>query len=142
MPPLKHEVIDGYKICNICGENWPVSEYHPDKRLKSGIVGHCKDCRRERDRAIPPKVNKMFKIKKKYGLTEEQYYALIAGQGGRCAICGTNFSELKERHVHVDHDHKTNKVRGILCTRCNVGLGYFRDDPVLLEHAIYYLGET
>jgi len=129
------------KQCNTCKIFKPVSEYYKDKRLKSGLRGQCKECRRKVEKARSPKVHKMWKIKTNYGLTEEQYYGLIDKQGGRCAICRTTFSSLKSRHIHVDHDHSTNKVRGILCTRCNVGLGYFRDDPTLLEHAIEYLGE-
>lgn len=74
-----------------------------------------------------------------YGMTDEQYAALLDKQGGGCAICRT--TEWNGRHPvpHVDHDHRTGEVRGILCHACNLGLGKFRDDPGLLAAAIAYL---
>lgn len=58
---------------------------------------------------------------------------MLAEQGGRCAVCAERPAE------HVDHDHVTGKVRGLLCFNCNGGLGQFRDDPQILELAIEYL---
>jgi len=73
-----------------------------------------------------------------YGLTWEQYLALLAEQGNRCAICGGP-PNSKDDEFHIDHDHSTNRNRGLLCGPCNVGIGMFRDDPELLTQAIAYL---
>lgn len=68
----------------------------------------------------------------KYGITVEEYVALVA-RHQVCAICH------KPNPTHIDHDHRTKKVRGILCMNCNTALGHFRDDPELLATAILYL---
>lgn len=69
-----------------------------------------------------------------YGITPEEYAARIASQDGRCAICRQPMVK-----PHVDHDHATGVVRGILCGGCNAGIGNFADDPLRLEAAIRYL---
>lgn len=71
-----------------------------------------------------------------YGLTEKQYVALRESQGDRCAICG---GEWTNGRPHVDHDHASGEVRGLLCGPCNTGLGHFKDDPGLIAAAIKYL---
>lgn len=74
---------------------------------------------------------------KKYGITEEDYQHLYNLQNGACLICG---NRQNERRLAVDHDHKTNRVRGLLCNQCNIGLGAFNDNIILIEKAISYLG--
>ncbi len=76
-------------------------------------------------------------LKRKYGLTIEQYDGLLAEQGGGCAICSRK--PRPDISLHVDHDHETGQVRGILCFRCNNALGDFDDDPPLLQQALGYL---
>lgn len=71
-----------------------------------------------------------------YGMSKEQYQELVALQDGRCAICG---GPPGERALAVDHDHATGQIRSLLCTRCNIGIGGFRDDPTLLREALAYL---
>lgn len=78
-------------------------------------------------------------LKIKYGMTPAQYDVLLASQGGACAICGSLPSDPRGFKLHVDHDHGTGRVRGILCGPCNAGLGSFRDDTVRMERAIAYL---
>lgn len=68
---------------------------------------------------------------------EEEYLALMLEQGGKCAVCGC--APDPERALAIDHDHATGEVRGLLCTRCNLGLGYFGDDPARLLAARDYL---
>jgi hypothetical protein len=74
-------------------------------------------------------------LKLYYGLSLEEYNALLTLQNGACAIC----EEKSDRTLCVDHCHLTRLVRGLLCRRCNLGLGYFRDHPMLLLKAIFYL---
>ena len=76
-------------------------------------------------------------LKDKYGLTLAEYENLFNNQNGKCAICFT--SNFGDKLPSVDHDHETAKVRGLLCTSCNVGLGMFKDSEVLLKQAARYL---
>lgn len=78
--------------------------------------------------------------KSKYGIPHGTYAELLAQQGGGCAICGT--PEQAGKSLHVDHDHKTSRVRGLLCDLCNRGIGYFADDPTRLRAAAEYLGRA
>lgn len=71
----------------------------------------------------------------KYGITNEQFDAMLAAQGHQCAICG----KTQQRGWHIDHCHSTGRVRGILCHGCNIGLGAFRDRTTSLLKAIQYL---
>lgn len=66
------------------------------------------------------------------------YNQLFLKQEGRCAICTKHQSEFKKA-LHVDHDHKTSKVRGLLCTRCNPGIGYLQNSPTICKAAYEYL---
>lgn len=74
-----------------------------------------------------------------YGITIDDYDRLFAAQGGRCAICGSPEPLGGFKNFAVDHNHQTGKVRGLLCTACNRGLGLFHDNPVTLELAARYL---
>lgn len=79
-------------------------------------------------------------LRRVYGLTVEQYEAIIEHQGGVCAICLGDPTPTRQGHLfHVDHDHETGEVRGILCQACNHLLGWSRDDVSVLEAAIVYL---
>jgi hypothetical protein len=73
----------------------------------------------------------------KFGLTMAEYDALLHQQGGTCAICKR--TDSAGRHLAVDHNHNTDEVRGLLCSNCNPGIGYFNDSPALLRAAIDYL---
>jgi hypothetical protein len=70
-----------------------------------------------------------------YGLTLEDYDAMIDKQNGSCAIC----FQKQSGNLFVDHCHKTNEVRGLLCNKCNSALGFLNDDISLFENAIRYL---
>lgn len=71
---------------------------------------------------------------KRYGLTIEDYEKMIEDQNGQCLIC-----EESPEKLHVDHDHTTGKIRGLLCHHCNVALGHAKDNPIILERMIKYL---
>lgn len=82
-------------------------------------------------------------LKNVYGISLEQYAGMLEAQGGVCAICGrhetrTDARNGKVRHLSVDHCHKTRKVRGLLCSKCNIGLGKFDDSEEMLYRAIAY----
>ena len=79
-------------------------------------------------------------LKQRFGLTLEEFNRAFADQEGRCAICGTHQTELSVS-LHVDHDHVTGRIRGLLCGPCNRMLGMAKDDIGRLEAAIAYLRE-
>lgn len=86
-----------------------------------------------------PLVAKGIKLKRYYGITTDTYYSMLASQNGVCKICKSDCSTGRE--LCVDHCHKTGKVRGLLCGKCNSGLGSFNDNEQLMLEAIKYLGE-
>lgn len=87
----------------------------------------------ERKKAVREEI-----LRKHYGLTVEGYDTILKSQGGVCAICGCTPAE-NGKALSVDHDHKTGKVRGLLCHPCNFGLGGFKDNPVSTARAADYL---
>jgi len=74
-----------------------------------------------------------------YGLTRQQYEAMVEAQGGVCALCKRSAREVDGFILDVDHDHATGKVRALLCRLCNIGIGHFYDEPALLRAAADYL---
>ena len=78
--------------------------------------------------------------RRKYGLTTEQHTRMLDNQGGLCAICCKPL--VPGRGTHIDHDHKTGKVRGLLCNKCNPLLGAALDDRDILLSAVDYLDAT
>lgn len=75
---------------------------------------------------------KASRLKTKYGLSKEVFNLMLAGQNGKCLICD-------KAAVAVDHNHRTQEVRGILCAQCNTGIGFFEDNPEFLMRAAAYL---
>jgi hypothetical protein len=107
---------------------------------------HCRECQkeisRERRKSDTEKCDKACRetrLRKKYGITIEDYDRMFAEQSGRCKICDTTDPGHGRRHLAVDHNHETGEVRGLLCYQCNLGLGCFQDNKESLEKAILYL---
>lgn len=121
-------VPEGMKYCNDCENVQPVDDFRENRHLKTGRSPYCRTCHAKRDAA--------HHLRKHYGLTPEEFEALVAAQRGSCAICETRPA------VHVDHDHLTGSVRGVLCFPCNVALGHLKDDPLLFRKASAYLERT
>lgn len=95
--------------------------------------------RRAESRLRHPHAQRAFDLKRNYGLTIEQYDALLASQGGLCAICKATPGN---KRLAVDHNHETGVVRGLLCDRCNPMIGYAKESIARLEAAIAYLKKT
>lgn len=81
---------------------------------------------------------KTYKLKANYNLSREDYQNLLTSQDYKCAICETEIVAFTKQ-THVDHNHDTGRVRGLLCNRCNMGLGLFKDSWQLLSGALNYL---
>ena len=133
------EVLETPFICKTCGQAKPLSEMRGDYRYQCVACFSAKGKRWQRQN--PEAANRLKRnhhFITNYGITFGEAEAILAAQGFRCAICRDTLPKAK-RARHVDHDHETGRVRGILCFRCNVGLGSFRDRPDLLADAIRYL---
>lgn len=115
------------KSCRNCKEKKSLDAFHNDKRTPDGRYDVCRDCR-SKHRNITD-------------IPKEDYEALLQAQNYACAICGVNAEESKNG-LAVDHNHATDQVRGLLCVRCNVGLGYFKDNINSLNEAVNYLLRT
>jgi len=79
-----------------------------------------------------------YRLLKKYGINNEQYNSLIKKQNNKCAICNTQDNNFRKK-LSVDHDHKTGKIRGLLCYKCNLILGNANDSIEILNKAKKYL---
>jgi recombination endonuclease VII len=128
----------GMKWCNDCQDYKAISEFPRNKSSKDGLMVYCKPHHNARGRESRERRGgqRAYHLKGRYGITLSDLHDLIARQNGLCAIC---FRMIDTSHV--DHDHETGKVRGVLCFNCNGGLGQFRDDPGLLVQAASYLEE-
>lgn len=152
------EVIKADRKCSKCSETKPPSEfYRPrdsackvcwrkqvseyQKRNRPKIIARIANWIREN-----PDKHKEYcrrsSIRKRYGLTHDQYEAMFAAQDGRCAICRTRAEDAPRRILAIDHCHSTGKIRGLLCDSCNHGVGMFKDSPELMKAAIDYLGAS
>lgn len=85
-----------------------------------------------------PEKMRMSHLYNTFGITWDDYLVIMEKQNGECAICGKNCKE-NGRLLCVDHDHRTGVIRGLLCTKCNSGLGFLKDDIGILQRAISYL---
>lgn len=135
--PDNHIHKDG-RHCTTCKEFKPASEFkleaRPNSRYKDGINmrSKCKTCDELRK-------YKRF-IQKTYGISWNDFQELLVKQDNKCAICKSEDNKNKRaQRLFVDHDHKTGKVRGLLCSKCNHGIGHFDDDAEVLYSAANYL---
>lgn len=78
-------------------------------------------------------------IKNKYGLTKTDFFNMLEAQDHCCKLCREPFKSLEKNHLHIDHCHDTDKVRGLLCMQCNVGLGMLGDNEAGLLRALAYI---
>ena len=90
-------------------------------------------------RARDKDARRAARILAQFGISVEQYDAILAAQGGGCAICGSADADRRGHRLHIDHCHTTGVVRGILCAACNTTLGKFGDDAGRLRRAADYL---
>jgi hypothetical protein len=154
------------KICKICCIEKSICEFHisqkPGKIGSDGYVRKticyktsCKECIREEQKkkyhnltleqqrkirknnpCNNSEYRKKYKLKTHYGLTTEEFSAMIEEQNNKCKIC-----ECEMDSPQVDHNHTTNKVRALLCRNCNTSLGLLKEDPKVLYNMISYIND-
>lgn len=167
MPETTPEAAVDDRTCSVCGETKPVTDfyrYSGRQGRQGGYMRRCKRCQvrqsselrkarytleqraasqREYNRRRPDHVKLANRIKSRYGLTIDEWQALLDSQGQSCAVCRLHIDELpddgRNTKMHVDHCHDTGRVRGLLCSACNRALGCFRDDPHAMRAAANYV---
>ena len=154
------------KICSKCKMEKTLDEFSKDKNSSTGYTYQCKKCRNayyntyynsNPEKMKAKNANNWLKrkkyyqsevgisssrrshLKRKYGISLEEYNKLSEKQEHKCAICGNSEMNTKNNVLCIDHNHTTGKVRALLCGLCNTGLGNFLDNKILLENAIKYL---
>lgn len=138
------------KKCSKCGEIKPLTEFYKAKsqKLREGYHRWCRECARknarnwsfsERGIAIRKQKQRGRTLRLKYGVTEAWYEAQLKKQNGLCAICKDELRSNSGEPLTVDHCHTTSIIRGLLCRRCNFGLGAFADNPVWVNAAWRYI---
>lgn len=127
------------KVCSGCREVKPLEDFVRNRARADGRGTRCRPCHNLRGRADRERLHgssQHYHLRRRYGIGADEVAAMVEAQGGVCAVCREGKAE------HVDHDHVTGLVRGVLCFTCNGGLGQFRDRADVMERAIDYLRGT
>jgi len=134
------------KTCNVCKEMKSISQFSTDQAKMDKLCGMCQACNQKRcnkwysENKLRQKNNR---LKQSYGVTLEEYNRILGAQAGVCAICklppsGAYKSAMS---LNIDHCHTTGKIRGLLCNKCNSGIGFFQESVELTAKATEYLGK-
>ena len=138
------------KNCGSCGELKSVNDYHKNSKTKDGLQSRCKSCNllsvKSWQKNNPEKHKNIWERatshrskhtvrSRRYDIHPDDLLKLLVDSGGFCDICG----ESDKKGLVVDHCHRTNVVRGIICENCNRGLGMFKDSTFNLLNAVGYL---
>lgn len=134
------------KICTKCKQEKSLiefGEYISTCGRGPYYQSQCIECRGKVNYHYDPDIWRNYQYQKKYGITLAQFELMLKSQNGVCAICGQP-ETFKGRGgkitpLSIDHDHKTMRIRGLLCRRCNSFLGHIKDDPEILEKGAAYL---
>lgn len=134
-PRCSAEGCNNHRVAhNLCNKHF---KKYQKSRAEKCTVDNCSELQDSRGLC-----RKHYYYFMKYGLTEDLHQELKNIQENKCAICGSKPDKgttTNSNELHIDHDHETNEVRGLLCHFCNVGLGQFKDNEQLLFAAIQYL---
>lgn len=150
------------KVCSECNQEKAESEFYQfySGRNEGLVRRQCKPCSnaiskeyRNRNKAKCNARQRNYyannkhvavaqNLRRYYGLTLKFYRQALKDQNGKCAICDAGEESTTKRRLSVDHDHETGKFRGLLCDRCNRGLGLLKDSEEVLNRAIAYLKKS
>src|SRR3954447_2103828 len=128
-------VPDGQKYCPRCATTQPVAMFGRNRAASDGLTAYCRPCHNTVTKQSVERLygnTRDYHLRRRYGITSADVHAMVEAQGGTCAVCDG-------KPEHVDHDHATGRVRGILCFNCNQALGNARDDVQVLKGLIDYL---
>lgn len=148
------------KVCTKCGETKPLDQFHKRSAAKDGRQPACGTCMTawalEWNKANPeyhrqkareyvarhPDRHADMNLRWRLGVPWGTYDKMLVEQDGKCGICGDTSPGARTTRFHVDHDKDTGIVRGLLCARCNTGIGQLRHSKPILLAAIEYLERT
>jgi hypothetical protein len=137
--------------CSRCGQEKNPEDFSLARNITRGRQYWCRECaaqfareriwawRQSLDPELRARYDRSSNLMRLYGLTLDEYDALVVQQDGVCAICGEPPVKGRGKRLVVDHDHQTGRIRGLLCALCNVAIGYLREDPELFDRAKTYL---
>lgn len=153
--------MSGSKVCSKCREEKDIEQFRirrdsPNKIRRNECIGCLKlyarqDYKKNKERRDKyakerqkkfPGITRNSKYKREYGISLKKYNKILRAQDFKCKICGRKEPTGTHKHLVVDHDHITGKVRGLLCGVCNAGIGFFKDRLDLIEKAREYLYEN
>lgn len=148
-----YSVDDTHRECRVCKTTKPVSAFAPNRERDGylSVESRCYACQaaRRRKGAAKPKPRTPYseligttdrvviQRLKRYGLSVSEYEKILSDQNNVCAVCESTFKNAKD--THIDHCHTTGAVRGILCHRCNTGIGMLGDTAEGVQRALAYL---
>lgn len=139
---MKNEI--KFKKCCWCKKTKNVKKFSDSVNGVLFKQSYCKQCEREENRhkyfkkTVICERKQSYFLKRNYGISKEQYQEKIIAQNNSCEICKTHRSHFTKNFA-VDHDHKTGKVRGLLCQNCNIALGALKDSLTLINNSLEYL---
>jgi len=132
------------KKCTKCQKEKPLNEFYASRaecilcHKNAAKVYYYQRGGKELQRTnYKPIVHRRSRLKLTYGISLTEFENLLVNQNSKCLICLDAF--LSDSDACIDHDHRTNQIRGLLCRSCNRGVGYFRDNPIFLRKAAEYL---
>jgi hypothetical protein len=136
-----------YKTCSFCKEAKLVSLFHKDCRQQDGYGPRCIECKKLHHKAYQKdfrvehrKERRAYELRRKYGLTKEESLALVEkSMIGLCDICGRTEQHATKKSLSIDHNHLTNKIRGLLCHDCNLTIAHANENTQTLQNAILYI---
>lgn len=130
----KYFIIDGKKFCRQCSLEKSTTEFGLHSGAHDGLQATCRACQ--------VKTQRNNKLKQKFGITEAEYDAMLESQNGVCAICEqpeTRVKFGKPTMLAVDHNHKTGKIRQLICSKCNMAIGLINESPIRCDKIKDYL---
>jgi hypothetical protein len=131
----RRQVPAGHRWCPDCQSIKPLEEFPRNRSGSGGYGGYCKPCHNAKGKATYVRLygsTREYHLRRRYGIGVADFDAMVEAQGGTCATCPGD-------PEHVDHDHETGLVRGILCFNCNQALGNVRDNVTVLRSLASYL---
>ena len=128
------------RVCKVCNIEKDSSDFYTGRK-------DCKECKNAAARkkwAENIEASSRYKKRarerakeRRYGITQDEFDIMLVNQNNKCKLCNNTFKNSKD--THIDHCHSSSKVRGLLCSSCNIALGQFNDNLDILDNAIKYL---
>ena len=128
------------RVCTHCGVELPIEMFSITNKQYGWRHSWCNKCRNrhQTQKRVSNGTERSRKLKSRFGITMDEYSAMLVAQDFKCPICGVSVSDCT-KNLSVDHNHETGKIIGLLCDKCNLALGLFKDNKDSLRGAILYL---